>query len=147
MSNITFRPANAHDYDFLYALHREAFYEYVDALWGWDEADQQRRFRENFDPSKRRIVQVDGVDAGVLVVEVYPAHVFLEYIAISHAYRGQNVGRQLIQQVIADAASKPVKLSVLASNPAAQRLYKRLGFVVTEQDAYRVQMRYRCEVD
>ena len=139
--SISYRPATETDSDFLWNLHRVGFQEYVDAIWGWDDADQERRFRENFDPAGRQVIQVQGQDAGVLWVEEKADHVYIDYVAILPRFRNQGIGAQVVQEIIAAAAAKgqPVALQVLRGNPA-RRLYERLGFVVTEETAEHFRM-------
>jgi putative acetyltransferase len=56
-------------------------------------------------------------------------HVFL---AVHAAHHGQGIGTALLQKLLDLADNwlglERVELSVLASNPAAERLYRRLGF-------------------
>ena len=40
------RPAVAADEERLYAIHKAALGEYVEATWGWDEAWQRQYFRD-----------------------------------------------------------------------------------------------------
>ena len=41
---VTFRPYTPADYEFVYALKKLCYHDYVEALWGWNEDDQRRRF-------------------------------------------------------------------------------------------------------
>ena len=127
----TLREANEGDYGFLYDLHRAAMKNYVDQTWGWDEAFQQRMFRESFDPRPLRIVQVAGQDAGVIWVERRPAEIFLSLIEIHPIYQGRGIGTAVVGDIFSEArdAGLPVTLRVLKVNPA-RKLYERLGFVV-----------------
>jgi len=138
---ISYRAAVDADLDFLWNLHRAAFQEYVDAIWGWDDADQEQRYRNKFDPAGLQVIQLQGQDAGVLWVEEKADHIYLDYIAILPQFRNQGVGTQVVRQIIATAAAKglPVALQVLRGNPA-RRLYERLGFVVTEETAEHFRM-------
>ena len=49
-------------------------------------------------------------------------------------YRGQNVGRRLIEQLLSKASQieglKKVNLGVITVNESARRLYKSMGFIV-----------------
>ena len=131
---IGFRPATENDIDFLYALHVATMKEYVDKIWGWDDAFQESVFRRNYAPSAIQIITLAGVDVGMISVEERNEDVFLRAIEIHPAHQRQRLGATIIQQIIVDAAvkSKPVRLQVLKVNPA-KRLYDRLGFSVIEE--------------
>lgn len=67
----------------------------------------------------------------------------IEDVVVSSAYRGQHLGRQLVQHVLEQAKSlAPVEL-MLTSNPkrvAANGLYQSLGFVRKETNCYRMNL-------
>jgi ribosomal protein S18 acetylase RimI-like enzyme len=136
------RPATPADYDFLYNLHRSTIREYVDDIWGWDEARQQDRFRQLFDPTARRIIQFDGQDIGVLQLAVDEKELFLGLIEILPDYQGRGIGTAVVLDVLAQAeqAALPVRLQVLFNNPA-QHLYARLGFAITDRSETHLTMR------
>jgi ribosomal protein S18 acetylase RimI-like enzyme len=123
--------ATQQDEEFLYGLLKATMREYVDALWGWDEAWQRAHFLEHLNPERSQIVVVDGVDIGVLTLEERQDEVILGQIYILPAYQNRGIGTRLIRSVVSDAFARqlPVALRVLKSNPAARRLYQRLGFV------------------
>ena len=140
----TLRPATEADHDFLLGLHLVALREAVEATWGWDEAFQRSYFEDHWDPGPRRIIVMDGEDAGVLQVESYVDEIFLALILIAPAFQGQGLGTAVICDVQAQAraAGLPLTLQVLKANPRARRLYERLGFEVVEEREERYVMRW-----
>src|SRR5260221_7097143 len=62
---VTYRKAVMADRDWLFELKRGTMRDYVAAIFGWDDAVQRRMFEEKFDPTRIRIIQVDGRDAGL----------------------------------------------------------------------------------
>jgi ribosomal protein S18 acetylase RimI-like enzyme len=70
-----------------------------------------------------------------------PDHLFLDEIALVPTARCRGLGSELVRLAMARArdADLPLRLSVLFNNPA-QRLYTRLGFVVTHVEHPRVKM-------
>ena len=138
----TLRPATAADYDFLFALHRAAMRAYVETIWGWHEDWQQEYFRQKFNPSRRQIIQVDGQDAGVLVVERRADELYLELIELLPAFQGRGVGTAILHGLIdrARAEGVPLTLHVLRSNDDARRLYERLGLRVVAEESDRSRM-------
>ena len=98
------------------------------------------------------------VDADFLIVETAQAplgrlylqrgatqHVLVD-ISLLPAWRGQGVGTALVAhaQALAAAARCPLSLHVLHANPAAQRLYARLGFLAGDASETHLQMHWRA---
>ena len=136
------RSATDSDYDSLYALHVATMRDAVQATWGWDDAIQQAIFLERWDPSEREIVVVDGEDVGVISVTRGDAEVFLELIEIDPRHQGRGIGTRIIRDLVAETHGRglPLRLHVLRANPAARRLYERLGFTVAEERSERYVM-------
>ena len=136
------RPATAEDLEFVQALNRANFKDYVTPIWGWDENVQDRLVRERFDPAKLRVIRSNGKDIGVLQTETTTQDLILENIQLLPDYQRRGLGSKIMRDVLAeaDAAQLPVTLTVLRTNPA-RALYERLGFFVTHQDDVRYYMR------
>lgn len=123
------RPATPDDKEFLWNLHRDTMREYVEQVWGWDEAWQRERFLERFDPDERRIVELDGVSVGAIQVDRQADHIFLKNLHITPSHQNRGIGARLITSLIEEDVEKKVslRLQVLKVNPS-RRLYDRLGF-------------------
>lgn len=136
------RPATEGDFDFLYALHVATMKEYVDQTWGWNDAFQEMRFRETFDPEDTRIITLDGRDIGMIATQERDADLFLALIEIEPEHQRQGIGATLIKEIIAAGIrmKKPVFLHVLRANPA-RSLYERLGFSVVAETPTHLHMR------
>jgi len=136
------RRVDSVDRDFLYRLKAACLKEYVAAIWGWDEADQRRRFMANIDPAASQIVVAFGRDVGQLAVEVRPQEMFLSGIYLLPAYQGQGLGSQILSDILSGAGQRrlPVSLQVLVGNPA-RNLYGRSGFKVTGRTDTHILMR------
>lgn len=130
------------DGEFLYRLKAACLREYVAAIWGWDEADQRRRFRTNFDPASSRIVVAFGRDVGQLAVDLGPEEIFLAGIYLLPAYQGQGLGSRILDDLLSATwrSERPVRLQVLVGNPA-RNLYSRLGFRVVDKTETHIIMR------
>lgn len=130
------RAANDGDYEFLWNLRRTVMRPYIEATWGWDEEWQANYFRDHFAPAACQMIQVAGVDVGMLAVEALVESVFLANIEIIATEQGRGLGTAVIRSLIADAARRGllVTLQVLKVNPA-RRLYERLGFEFTGETA------------
>lgn len=134
------RRVNRTDSDFLYRLKTACLKEYVAAIWGWDEADQRRRFMASFNPADSQIVVAFGRDVGQLAVDLEVEEVFLSGIYLLPAYQGQGLGSQILGDLLSEARQqqRPVRLQVLVGNPA-RHLYRRLGFrIIGKSDTHYV---------
>ena len=109
--------------------------QYVDATWGWDEASQLQRQQEEFDIATYQIIMIAGQSAGTLIIKRYPDHLYLSGLYLLPEYQRQGIGSQVLASLLAEsgAQGKTVRLRVLKVNPQAQRLYERMGFVVTDE--------------
>lgn len=114
------------------------------AATGWSAAQKQAFCDMQFDARERHyirafpsafsgVVREKGVPVGRLYVDFADA-VHLIDIALIPEIRGKGLGTQLLNWLIGFARSgdRLLTLEVAFDNPA-QRLYERLGFVVTRQ--------------
>ena len=131
-------PCAAEDKDFVFRVTEEAMRSYVEEAFGsWQPDSQRRRSEESFNLATYRLVAVDDVRAGILVVEDRSSEIFLAKIFLLPQFQRRGVGTVLIRRLIERAAMerKPLRLRVLRVNTRARRLYERLGFVVTHSTA------------
>lgn len=84
------------DYAFLYRLHVATMKDTVAHVWGWDDDFQADYFREHFDPSRLRIIVVDGTDVGVLAVEHREDALFFSNIEIAPSFQGRGLGTEIV---------------------------------------------------
>ena len=126
------RPATREDTRRLFEIHRASMYELVDRVWGWDEADQEERFRDYLASSPGlQVIEVEGEVAGFVHVVSSPDEITIVDIELAPAYQNQGIGSAIMQATLAEARHRgvPVTLKVLKVNPEARRLYDSLGFV------------------
>jgi GNAT superfamily N-acetyltransferase len=139
------RPARRDDEEFLFALHRAAMREYVEATWGWDEHWQRTHFARAYKPGRHAVVVRTGpapADIGRISLTRHWRRIFLRDVELIAAERNRGLGSALIRAVLAlaRAEGRGVELLVLKCNPA-QRLYARLGFEIVADDGERLTMR------
>jgi len=143
MPAYTLRPATDADFQFMCDTKLDGMRPYVEAVWGWDRAQQEQIVRRKFDPDRSRIVVVDGIDSGWIHVVEDDEAFFLRAIFLTAAARRRGVGAALVGDVIdrARRSGKPVALRVMKVNPA-RRLYERLGFRITGESETHFWMRW-----
>ncbi|HSS70444.1 MAG TPA: GNAT family N-acetyltransferase [Casimicrobiaceae bacterium] len=134
--------ASRADEDRLFALHRDAMHDYVDATWGWDEAWQRDFFARTYAPGRHALIVRGEALAGRICLTRHWQRLFLRDIELVAAERNRRLGTAIIRAVLELASSerRAVELVVLKCNPA-QRLYARLGFAVIADDGARITMR------
>jgi ribosomal protein S18 acetylase RimI-like enzyme len=86
--------------------------------------------RANYPDAVSEVIEVDGQNAGWIVVVTMPHEVRLVEIMVAAEFRGRGIGSAAIGEVLAaaESAGKPVLLNVNVMNSRAIRLYERLGF-------------------
>ncbi|MCC6743751.1 MAG: GNAT family N-acetyltransferase [Acidobacteria bacterium] len=107
---------------------------------------QRRSYQMAFPDLEVRIVEIGGKSCGQIALSTTDDAVHLVDVSIAPAERGRGVGNCLVRLVCEDAAARdlPVKLHVAAGNPA-RRLYERIGFRLTKEDAIYDSMEWRAE--
>lgn len=132
----TLRDLTDDDEHWMWPAHCEAMRPWVEPLFGWDEQTARFFFEKSW--RRRRIVMVDGENAGWLEVAIDHRWLFLHEIGLLPRYRNQGLGGQIIADVnaYADAKGLNVELQVLVTNPA-KRLYERMGFKQTHLKMHR----------
>jgi len=119
------------DRDTLYQIHRSAMRSYVDAVWGWDEEDQQQRFRTYVNGGGLQAIVVGSEVIGFLHVKRSDQEIRVVNIEVTPAHQGQGIGSTIPGTLLGEGKKEmiPVTLKVLKVNERAYRLYQRLGFV------------------
>jgi ribosomal protein S18 acetylase RimI-like enzyme len=136
MHQFELRPCTADDLALTYEITKDAMSTYVQQTWGtWDEDDQVTKHREGYVPESQQLVHVSGKPAGLIAVEVEPAHLWLVKLYLLSSYRSRGLGSVLLTRVLqqAHAQGKRVRLRVLRVNTAARRFYERHGFKVIQE--------------
>jgi GNAT superfamily N-acetyltransferase len=139
---ITLRPAQASDATLFYDVIALTMRDHVIATWGaWNDDRVRVESEDHATSPNSNVVLVNDAAAGVLTVQRHAHHVQLEQLYLLPQYQGLGIGRELVERTWADAqaASLPLRLRVLAVNPA-RHFYEHLGFVATEVTRERVFM-------
>lgn len=142
------RPATREDLPAMMAIGLEGIRPYVEAIWGWNQKEQERMFRQHFSLETISIVRVDGRDVGYMKLEEHEDHLYLSGIYLGRDHRRKGLGSELMRHLTRRAGSmgKPLRLRVLRPNPA-QHLYERLGFIITGVTDTHVSMEFAARGD
>jgi ribosomal protein S18 acetylase RimI-like enzyme len=140
----TLRPARPEDREHLLAVYASTRAEELAPVPWTDEQKnafvkmqfdaQDADYSRNYAGADFSVVEVDGVPAGRLYVERRQEEIRLIDIALLPSYRRAGIGTRLLTELIAEAVTKAVPLTIHVEmfNPA-RRLYERLGFEPVEE--------------
>ena len=126
-------PAQPRDADAVANLHARSFYR------GWPRQDIEAYLLDSDTPT---LVACDARRniAGFAMLRILGDDVELMTIAVDRKFQGRGVGEALMKACFEDLMMTPVKrmiLEVAADNPAAIRLYNKLGFTkISERKGY-----------
>lgn len=117
--DVTLRPATDADRDFLFDLHCNTM---------------------------RAVIEVDDERCGGLMIEATLESFVIHEIQVTPQFQRRGIGTMIIRSVLTRAAQREVivAVSVVPANPGARRLYERLGFEVTHEDAPYVYMQHKA---
>jgi len=142
---LTYRPLAARDQDFCVLVHHLAMRAYVEPLWGWDEAKQDRLALEFLDhrDAIHEVVLADGLPIGYLSYQHRHDHLILNKLHLHPEHHNKGFGSKILLRMIrrADSAAVPIGLSVLTTNLRARAFYERHGFFAMQTTAEKVHMR------
>ena len=136
------RPASAADADFIVGVIETTMRAHVERTWGAFNADEtRRRVLDSIEAQTYSVIQSEGRDIGAFALVRASSYMVLDQIFILPAYQNKGIGTDLIRTAAreARAVGKPLRLRVLAVNPA-RRLYEREGFAVTAVTPERIYM-------
>lgn len=142
LPKLELRPVEAADEEFVYQVYAATRLHEV-AAWGWapDQAEpflrlqfraQQQAYEMSYDGATSEVILLEGKPAGRIIVRRSPQELLGVDIALLPEFRSAGIGSHLIKQLQQDAerAGVPFVFQVSRTNPAAIRLYERLGFAV-----------------
>jgi ribosomal protein S18 acetylase RimI-like enzyme len=142
------RSGNSGDLGFALSLNWASTRRYGPEMPGWNEAICREEMQRRWAADPYRIILADDRRAGILLVTERNGLRILKHIELTPEFQGQGIGTAVIGDVIGAAHRDGlgVTLLVFTANHA-QRLYERLGFVVTEEvDTGLYGVKYRMDL-
>jgi GNAT superfamily N-acetyltransferase len=133
MDDLRLREATADDSEFAYQTKKAAFRKYVEQVWGWDEEEQRQLHEKRFSSQDSRVIQVSGIDVGILAMVREPDCVQLNQLFLLPEHQGKGIGQKCMLLIMEEARGLglPVRLRVLKVNPRALAFFQGLGFLRT----------------
>ncbi len=132
------RKAQNNDLDLTFKIKKNAFSEYLELLWGWNEEAQYEFHQEHFEPNNFQIIEVSNSPIGYLETHQVEELLFLSNLMILKEFQGKGIGKTILQDLLKINSS--MELEVLKVNFLAKRFYQHLGFIVIEEkeDVFRM---------
>jgi GNAT superfamily N-acetyltransferase len=142
---ITYQPITERDKGFCILVHHLAMRDYVEPLWGWDEARQDLLALNFIDhpDSTHEIALIEGKPIGYLSYQDRAKVVYLEILCLHPDHQRRGHGSEIVSRLIRLAKSrrKPLELSCLR----ARVFYERHGFIKVASTAQRIHMRISAD--
>lgn len=152
-SEITLRPVEPDDYDFLLDVYASTRAEEM-AMVPWTDQQrhvfvqsqfdaQQDHYRTHYPTGIHCIILVDGRQVGRLYVARLDQEIRIIDITLLQRERNLGIGSYLLKQLMDEAkrAGKIARIFVEQFNPSL-RLFERLGFSATEQHGIHLLMEW-----
>ena len=146
---VALRPAADADREFLIGVYGSVRAEELSMVtWGEGQQDafvrmqfaaQDTEYRRNNPHGTFDIIELQGRPVGRLYVDRRPTEIRIVDISLLPEFRGAGIGTGLLNELMDEAASSGRSLTIhVEITNRAERLYRRLGFVVAAtQGPYR----------
>lgn len=139
MTSLALFTRNAVEADraFIFNTYAQTLRTHVEWAWGWDDAQQEQRFWQQFELlGFQMVLTAPNQAVGAMYVEQLADRHHIRTVFLQTNWQGHGWGSELISGAIcqAHACNKPVTLRVIKTNPA-KRLYERLGFKAIHEDS------------
>ena len=131
---VSTRAAHADDKSQVWAFYEAAMRPHIDLIWGWDIAWQLAHFDEAYAVAATYIIDVDGVRAGYIQLDLGDTANYLRMLVIAPAFQSRGVGATLLTELlrVSGGHGRALSLRVFRTNGAAKRFYEREGWYVAE---------------
>jgi len=153
--DLSWRTAQNEDLPFFRRLYADVRAAELDAA-AWPEALRQtfldsqfalqhRHYTAHFQPADYLVIEDAGAPVGRLYLHRNDVEANVIDIALLSSTRGRGIGSallRLVQQTALNDGLGSVMLHVEHRNPAARRLYERMGFVAEEDIGSHLRMRW-----
>jgi len=136
--NITFEQmADPYSED-VFGLTKKGLYPFVDEVFGWDDAFQKQRMRDDYKPEWFYWVVESNIRLGYVCFKPYNQSLHLHLIILAQRFIGNGCGRKVMEAVhkVAEKEDRDVTLSSFKCNERAVNMYKSLRYEIEGEDEH-----------
>jgi ribosomal protein S18 acetylase RimI-like enzyme len=133
-SNMEFNLRNAtnDDIEFIFQVRVQTMKKDFDNTFGWQEDEQRNRAADEIHHTQ--IIIMDQKDIGVIKLIPRIDELHLHQMQILPEHQGKGIGTELIRKALERAVKQDIQVTLLVlKGAAANRMYDRLGFFVTDE--------------
>jgi ribosomal protein S18 acetylase RimI-like enzyme len=116
----------------------------LDSLVTMQYRARTQSYRNSFPGARWSIIELADVPVGELIENDETDAIYIVDVTLRPEQRRRGIGSALVRSVIAAGTERGgVRALVLVNNEASLGLFRRLGFVETDQDGAHVELRWR----
>lgn len=127
------------DYNWLFTLHHESYFDVITRQFGcWNEDEQLDIFLNVWRSQNLAIISKAGKSVGMYVLNECEDYFWLAELQITKAHQNKGIGSKVIEMLLIKARTQglPLRLRVLFENHRAKELYLRQGFYCISHTEY-----------
>tara|TARA_R110002012_G_scaffold271516_1_gene456689 strand:+ start:578 stop:1033 length:456 start_codon:yes stop_codon:yes gene_type:complete len=142
-SDLKFRPAKYEDWKLTFEFKKDGLKSYVEKIWGWDEKTQRKMHKENFDPKKTEIIQLENSEIGYLTIRTSDSEIYLENLILGKEFQSNGFGTKIMDLIIkkSEKERKSIGLRMFKENKRAKKFYENLGFTKISESENHYEMK------
>jgi len=134
---ITFRRLHPNETHQIFGIVKQSLFEFVDKVFGWDDAFQQQRIDNDYQPDWFHWLCEEGAVKGLVCFRPIEQRVHVHLLIVFEAHQQQGLGERAMDAIHAQARFghfDSVTLSCFNCNQRALAFYLRLGYQVSTHD-------------
>ncbi|KJY93893.1 histone acetyltransferase [Vibrio neptunius] len=136
-------PVPEQEFPEVFSSVKQALYDHVDAVFGWDDQFQRQRLSSDYQPEWFHWIVSQQNKVGLVCFKPYDTAYHIHLLILFPQYQNQGLGQGVMQQIntlVKSEGRNKITLSSFARNTKAIQFYTRLGYQVIEEDECFVSM-------
>ncbi|WP_438463478.1 GNAT family N-acetyltransferase [Marinomonas sp. PE14-40] len=125
---------------------KQALFDYVDAVYGWDDDFQQDRLRHDYELTWYHWLYEKNTRIGLVCYRKKESRLHLHLMIVFTQFQGNGIGRHAMDFLINEArrmACDQISLSSFTQNKRALAFYESLGFVTDSTEENFINMSFQ----
>jgi len=117
----------------IFAIVKTALFEYIDTVFGWDDAFQKKRLKD-YEPNWYHWLYQDNQRIGLVCFKFKHDELHLHLLILLPKFQGKGLGALAmlhLKEIAKGQGCQRITLSSFNSNKRAVSFYKKLGYQIT----------------